>query len=172
MKSLEKFTLRMAVFMVLGYSTVSGTVAEQQTSSNRDPLAGQMQVLDPAVAAATVTHSGTFDITLNITIKSTIPTTQALQCLTLVTASDSSVAHNYYETSGIAATRTGDTATCTMTVPYSWKMGTGGGYTAGYTVSAISSNGNIIRQTESVPTAATAFPANGATTNLTYPIVM
>jgi hypothetical protein len=131
-----------------------------------------MQFLDSAAATATVTHSGTFVITLNITIRSMIPTTQTLWCSAQVDGSDTAFTHNYDEISGIAATRTGDTATCTVTVPYSWKMGTGGGYTAGYSISAAPANGNIIRFTTYIPEGATAFPANGAKTNLTYSVVM
>ncbi len=83
----------------------------------------------------------------------------------------------YIETAAAAAVRgANNTAACTIKVPYHWVMGSGqagvpevANYTAGYTISALSTSGTVIRtSTGAVPVS--TVPANGATTNLTFNI--
>jgi hypothetical protein len=85
----------------------------------RPAPASGMQLLFPAVAT-----TGTFVYDFTITILSTdIPTTDTIVCISEISLSDTSSSRNFSEDKAVKATRTGSTATCTVTVPYSWNLG-------------------------------------------------
>jgi hypothetical protein len=60
-----------------------------------------------------------------ITVKSTIASTDAIACIAGVSTEDLGTVNGIVDGAGTAVTRgTGTTVTCTVTVPYSWKLAT------------------------------------------------
>ncbi|MGO9403591.1 MAG: hypothetical protein ACLPVW_08985 [Terriglobales bacterium] len=82
-----------------------------------------MVVLGASTFAQTPT-TGTYSLTINITLASTIPSATQIVCLVQIDVTGDSVLSGIEQTAGSAATRSGDTATCTVTIPYSWELGT------------------------------------------------
>ncbi|MGP0018989.1 MAG: hypothetical protein ACLPHP_10505 [Candidatus Sulfotelmatobacter sp.] len=80
---------------------------------------------EPVPAEATVTPTtGKFEFTFTITLSSTIATTTQIGCFVQLEVTGDTVTAGIVDTAGNAATRSGSTATCTVDVPYSWKLGT------------------------------------------------
>jgi hypothetical protein len=71
-----------------------------------------------APSATTGDRYGTYELTINITIKSAIPTSQPIYCWLGVQPVLYSLFN--YDTAQKTATRSGNTATCKVTIPYSW----------------------------------------------------
>jgi hypothetical protein len=84
----------------------------------RPAPAGGLQLLFPATAT-----TGTFVYDFTITISSTdIPTADTIVCVAGASITDTSSSRNLLDEKLVKATRTGSTATCTVTVPYSWTL--------------------------------------------------
>ena len=79
--------------------------------------------VDPNVATSTFT--GTFVLNFTVTIKSIVPGAFPIHCTATMTAIDAS-SLVYSETKIVAATRTSNTATCSISVPYSWILASTG----------------------------------------------
>jgi hypothetical protein len=78
-------------------------------------------------SAAPTTQSGTFTIVFAITIKSLLPTTTPILCngSLAVFEVDSATGASIYthnESASVVAVRTGSSAKCTITIPYSWLL--------------------------------------------------
>ncbi len=84
--------------------------------------------------AATTLYSGTFDVTITITVVSAIPEESTILCTANISGTDSTYAL-HGETAVTTAVRSGSTATCTLNVPYAWMLGTTPTYNFGYQVS-------------------------------------
>jgi hypothetical protein len=76
----------------------------------------------PVEAATTIT--GTFVFNFNITIASNISTSTTIACGGILTVSGDAATPSIYESQNANATRSGNTATCTFTIPYSWNLAT------------------------------------------------
>lgn len=74
---------------------------------------------------ATSTFAGKFVFNFTITINSTISTTAKIACAANATLEDVATANFILESAEVTATRSGSTATCMVTIPYSWKLGSG-----------------------------------------------
>jgi hypothetical protein len=83
---------------------------------------GQMDYFDSSSVAAANAQAGTLVVNFTITIRSAIPTTTPIFCnvSALVTEVSASGVNLIQEDAVVAATRTGNMAKCTVTIPYSW----------------------------------------------------
>jgi hypothetical protein len=133
------------------------------------PLAGE----GPEPAALT-TYGGTITVTLTITVKSTTLTT--FSCSASVSVLDNVEAglRGYNEGATAAATGSGATRTCTLTIPYSWALATqsSDSMTISYAVFGSVKSAVTNRTTGLSPLDTTKVPANGATTALTAAVTI
>jgi len=127
---------------------------------------------DNATQDAVTTFTGTIVVNFTITISSTIPTTDKISCLASASVFDTGSTGSIQETAAVAATRSGATATCKVTIPYSWPLvsGTTDQVQLTYEVSApglfTATNGLPLRtSTQSI--AHIAVPKSGTTTTET-----
>ena len=147
-----------------------------------DPVTGEFRsvIVNPDVdantLAATAPLTGKFVFNFTITIQSTIPTTSALLCRATVSTADVGSLASHSESADVTATRSGATAKCTVTLPYSWLLSTvtqdrvsieygvntAGSLTPGAVSSRFSEHG----------LGSIAVPASGATTIETVAITM
>jgi len=119
-----------------------------------------------AAPPATLTHyTGTFDVTLTITLASSIPTGQAVVCDITLTGSDA-LGDYIQQLVTVAASRSGDTATCKATVPYSWPLGTSPTYGTTYDISTAAAGGVPARNLALYGVTGAKLPADGTTTKI------
>jgi hypothetical protein len=120
----------------------------------------------------TTTYTGKIVVNFTLTITSAIPTTDTIACN--VSADVVDATGSITDSLSTSATRSGSTATCSVTIPYSWNITT----TADdvyitYDISAppqpLVSTSAFPRRYSGRPVATITVPANGATTtyNLT-----
>jgi len=74
------------------------------------------------IAAAATTVTGKLVFTATITVSSTIPAADVISCGAQATVLDTGSGNSIFETAAVAATRSGSTATCSVTIPYSWNL--------------------------------------------------
>jgi hypothetical protein len=158
-----------------------GTASAQQSHSPFNAAGVKLQFNSTAAAAASTTHTGTIQVTFNITIKSAIPTSTPIYCEADLSASDSGYLDFYSEGATATAVRNGNTATCKASIPYQWVMaGSGGGYAVWYYIYAQPTNGNAgnilypsgLRSTSHQIISAAPFPTNGQTVTYSYNVVL
>jgi hypothetical protein len=139
-----------------------------------DPQTGAFLPLPPAVAEdaelpAATTFTGTITVTLTITVKSTGLTN--FTCTAGVSVLDGTTSPVIFvESNTVAATGTGATRTCKLTIPYSWSLTTQStdNMTTTYSVVASTGTTGLPQRTSSrSPLDTRKVPANGATTALT-----
>ena len=121
-------------------------------------------------APPTTVYTGKIVVNFTLTITSAIPTTTPIAC---------NVATDVVDTTGsisdslsTSATRSGSTATCSVTIPYSWNItSTSDGVYITYDISAppqpLLSSSPFPRRYSARPVATITVPANGATTTYT-----
>jgi hypothetical protein len=160
-------------------ATVWGQAANGQAHTGilgyLDPRTGAFRPIPPAAedspeVAALTTFTGKITVTLTITIKSTgitsVNCTSGVSVLDALTTS----ARVYEEVDEVAATGTGATRTCKLSVPYSWSLSTPASDTMS-TVYSVSGSGSgftlPIRESLLSPLDTRKVPPNGATTALT-----
>jgi hypothetical protein len=76
-----------------------------------------------SMSAATTPTTGTYTINFTITVASSIPATYDISCSSELEVTGDKVG-TVVETASALATRSGSTATCTVTIPYSWNLET------------------------------------------------
>jgi hypothetical protein len=98
---------------VFGYQDRTGTF---------HPLRNSADIVDPA--AATTTFTGTVEVTVAITLKTPLATGGQVACSVEAdaTSSGSSGGVDYDEHATKLATVSGSTATCKVSIPFSWLM--------------------------------------------------
>jgi len=129
-----------------------------------------------AQAAAVTPTTGQFVFNFTITLSSTIPTTTTIGCVAQVSVTGDKSIPGILEIEGSTATRSGSTATCAVTIPYSWNLVNPSTDKVGivYTIEAPVQGGVYTvpyRQThENLGTI--LVPANGATTTFDLAVTM
>lgn len=88
---------------------------------------GGFHVYPPAIdesaeEEAATTFTGTIVVNFTITVSSAIPTTDKISCLVSASLFDTASTKSIEETATVAATRSGSTATCKVSIPYSWGL--------------------------------------------------
>jgi hypothetical protein len=137
------------------------------TPMGRPILTPEPQDNQDSVETPATVVSGKFVINLTITISSSIPTTETIACDAEALVFDS--LSDIVDTAGIAATRSGSTATCTVTIPYSWSLtSTTDSVLITYTISSppdpFSSSTALPRRFTNHAIAKITAPATGTTT--------
>ena len=78
--------------------------------------------------AATTTYSGTIEVTVNITLKTALPSGDVIACSVDAVASSESettaTSVAYDDSAASLATVSGSSATCKVNIPFSWVLGT------------------------------------------------
>lgn len=117
------------------------TAPQSRLQGHRDPKTGVFHPDNAVVpeAGAVSPLTGTFSVTLHITLKTAVPSGDKVGCSADILADETTAtgATAYTEEVSALATVSGSTATCVMTIPFSWLFPTGaiqefltGGYTA------------------------------------------
>jgi hypothetical protein len=128
---------------------------------------------DSAFAAVT-TFTGTITVTLTITLKTTGLTN--ITCAEEVSAFDGTTSPRIFaESNTVAATGTGSTRTCKLSIPYSWGLTTQASDRMTTSYSVIGTTGTTgLPQRSSLltPLDTRPVPANGAITALTAAVTL
>jgi len=144
-----------------------------------DPHTGAFRPVPPAseedaALPAATTFTGTITVTLTITLKTTVLTnitcSEEVSVLDAVTTS----ARFFAESNSVAATGTGATRTCKLTIPYAWALATqtSDSMSTSYAVFCITSTGLPQRTSALSPLDTRKVPANGTTTALTAAVTL
>jgi len=146
-----------------------------------DPHTGAFRPVPPAAEedaalAAATTFTGTITVTLTITLKTTSLTT--ITCSADVFALDAPTSISpisFAESDLVAATGTGTTRTCKLTIPYAWSLTTqsSDSMTTSYSVvGGVGTTGLPQRSSSRSPLDTRKVPASGAITSLTAAVTL
>jgi hypothetical protein len=104
-------------------------VSQSPLHGHRDPKTGVFHPDNAVVPepAAVSPITGTFSVTLHITLKTAVPSGDKVGCSADVLADDTTTSGDtsYTEEVSALATVSGSTATCVMTIPFSWLFPSG-----------------------------------------------
>jgi hypothetical protein len=156
------------------WGQAANTPANHGVLGYLDPHSGAFRPV-PAPAAddtdlpAATTFTGTITVTITISVKST--SISAFTCTADVSVLDGTTSPVFFDGSNtVAATGTGSTRTCKLTIPYSWSLTTQttDNMSTSYSVFAATGTGGLPQRTSSrSPLDTRKVPANGAATALT-----
>jgi hypothetical protein len=145
-----------------------------------DPHTGAFRPVPSAAeegpdAAALTTFGGTITVTLTITLKTTVLTN--ITCSDEVSVIDAitTSARIYAESNSVAATGTGSTRTCKLSIPYAWALATqsSDSMTTSYSVIGFTgTTGLPLRSSSLYPLDTRKVPANGTITALTAAVTL
>lgn len=114
------------------------------------------------------TFGGKFVFNFTITVSSTLASTAKIFCQASATTEDVAALNFIAETASVTATRSGSTATCTVTIPYSWNLTSSSSDKVSLTYSIIagvsSTTVPVATRTSEQSLKTISVPANGATT--------
>ena len=139
-----------------------------------DPHTGAFRPIPQAVEEdtelpAATTFTGTITVTITITVKTAALTN--FVCTAGVSVVDGTTSPVFFsETNSVAATGTGSTRTCKLSIPYAWSLTTQStdSMTTDYSVFATTGTAGLPQRTSSrSPLDTRKVPASGATTALT-----
>ena len=147
-----------------------------------DPQTGAFRPLPQAVPddadlpPAATTFTGTINVTITVTLKTTTITNVTCQIGTsTVDAITSGAAVSYNESDSVTATGSGATRTCKLSIPYSWVLSTQPADTMSTTyivLGGATTVGSPTRTAGRGPLDTRKVPANGATTTLTAAVTL
>ncbi len=172
------------VFCVVLMPTLWSQTANNQSKAGilgyLDPHTGAFrpvpQASDDAVDPATfTTFGGTITVTLTITVKSTGLTNFTCSAEVGVEDDITSNPRGYDESDTVAATGSGTTRTCKLTIPYSWSLATqsSDSMTISYVAFGSAASPSVNQRTSGLaPLSTLKVPANGATTALTAAVTL
>jgi hypothetical protein len=132
----------------------------------------------PDVTAKYTTYTGTFEFEFTITVDSKIPSGQEIDCEANASVVDIPTGGSFEnvitEEASSIATIKGDTATCTVKIPYSWPLANGAEDSVSLTYDLAIVPTSITNETDAVPVrrssqylAPIAVPKTGTTTTKT-----
>jgi hypothetical protein len=168
----------MAVPAVWGQAAASA--AKPGILGYLDPATGAFRPVPPVVddsaeVPALTTFGGTITVTLTITVKTTGLTTFTCTAATSVLDQLTSAPRSYSETDAVAATGTGTTRTCKLSIPYSWALGTQASdmMSTTYYVLGSATAPTVNQRTSGLsPLDARKVPASGTITALTAAVTL
>jgi len=172
-----------------GAASAGAQTEQKRIYGYQDGQTGTFHAIDEVVpdAATTPTFTGTFVITFNITIKSHFPKTPIIECGVGVFASSIGVVNNvetnidYNEEGYSAGTGSASSATCVVTIPYSWTLpqtGTavhdtvGASYSVSASTGTAASGGYSLRSSGSSVLSLKQIPATGSVTTKTIKVTL
>lgn len=179
--------MRITKLLLIGMCCLIAAPAVLGQAANRPARPGILGYLDPHTGAfrplaqatedaeveppAITTFTGTITVTLTITLKSTGITN--ILCSTEVSVEDSITTGGRFlgEINEVAATGTGTTRTCKLSIPYSWGLATQSSdtMTTSYSVTGTGSTAGAppVRSSTLTPLDSRKVPSSGTTTALT-----
>jgi hypothetical protein len=144
-----------------------------------DPQTGAFRPVPPAAEevdpASLTTFTGTITVTLTVTLKTPGLTNVTCQASTSVLDNAQTSPRDYNENASAAATGSGTTRTCKVTIPYAWGLATQSSdtMTTNYFVNGNTGTlGGVSRSSSIFPLDSRKVPANGATTALTAAVTL
>jgi hypothetical protein len=178
--------LLICICFVLTVSSVWGQAANSAENTGVlgywDPHTGAFRPVTAAAEesfpepAALVTFGGTITVTLTITLKTTSLTTiTCSESVSVVDAATTGAPRIFSESNTVAATGTGTTRTCKLSIPYSWGLATQASDTMSTGYSVFGATGtNALPQRTSIlsPLDTRKVPANGVITALTAAVTL
>jgi hypothetical protein len=177
--------LLICIFCVMVAQAVWGQTVNSQAQPGilgyLDPHTGAFRPVAPAAEAdadlvpALTTFTGTINVTLTITLKTTgltnISCTEGVSVLDAITTGARILA----ESNSVLATGTGTTRTCKLSIPYSWGLSTqsSDNMTTTYTVVGTTGTAGVpLRSSTLSPLDTRKVPANGTITALTAAVTL
>ena len=128
---------------------------------------------DATLPPATI-FTGTVTVTLTITLKTTALTT--VTCSEEVSVTDGSTSPSFFaESDTVAATGTGTTRTCKLSIPYAWGLTTQASDNMSTSYSVVGTTGTTglpTRSSSHFPLDTRKVPASGAITALTAAVTL
>ena len=181
--SLTKLLLICVCYCVF-VSAASGQTAQSTANPGvlgyLDPRTGAFRPVPPVAeesldaAAALAPFGGTITLTITITLKTTSLT--SITCVEEVTVFDGTTAPRIFaESNTVAATGTGTTRTCKLSIPYSWTLTTptSDNMTTNYSVFGSTGTNGLPQRTSTLsPLDTRKVPANGVITALTAAVTL
>jgi len=128
---------------------------------------------DSEDAAAATTFTGTVNLTITITLKTT--GLSNISCSESISVTDGTTSPRFFEESNsVTATGTGTTRTCKLSIPYSWALTNQStdNMDTGYGVTGLSTTGLPERTSGLTPMDVRKVPANGTITTLTAAVTL
>ena len=143
-----------------------------------DPQTGAFRPVPSATeespdAYALTTFTGTITVTITITLKTAGLTN--ITCSEEVSVLDGTTSFSSFgESNTVAATGTGTTRTCKLSIPYSWLLTNQASDNMSTSYTVVGSTGTTLPQRSSshFPLDTRKVPANGAITNLTAAVTL
>ena len=142
-----------------------------------DPHTGAFRpvpaVAEDSLAPAAATFTGTINLTITVTLKTTGLTN--IICSEEVSVIDGTTSFSSFaESNTVAATGTGTTRTCKLLIPYSWLLTNQASDNMSTSYTVVGSTGTTMPQRSSshFPVDTRKVPANGAITNLTAAVTL
>ena len=135
------------------------------------PIPRSVPTEDELPAATTVT--GTMDVTITVTLKTT-GITNVTCSIDLATDDGSPLPTFWDETNTVAGTGSGGTRTCTLSIPYSWSLTTQTSDTMSTSYSVFGSTGTGLPERSAMrnPLDSRKVPSSGTTTKLTASVTL
>ena len=175
-----------AIPSVWGQNANSGQTANSQANSGvlgyLDPHTGAFRPVAAASedslidAASLLTFGGTITVTITVTLKTTSLTT--VTCSGAVSVVDNAATgapRIFSETDTVAATGTGTSRSCKISIPYAWGLATqaGDSMSTSYSVFGTAGTTGLPQRTSSLsPLDTRKVPANGTITALTAAVTL
>ena len=161
------------------WSQATNTPAKPGILGYLDPQTGAFRPVPPATEAdaelpAATTFTGTVTVTLTITVKTTALTN--LTCTANVSVLDGTTSPVVFDdTNTVAATGTGTTRTCSLSIPYAYSLTTQStdNMTTSYTVLGTTGTSGLPQRFNSrTPLDTRKVPSSGTTTALTASVTL
>jgi hypothetical protein len=127
------------------------------------------------VPEAVTTYTGTLVFNISINVKTGVPSDASIVCSANVGVYGDTASVSISETKSVKATRTGSTATCSVSIPYAWPLGTPD---TDYLTRLVSvdtqgtSNSSLVHRSHTRGLPAIDIPANGATTTTSLNVTL
>jgi len=122
-----------------------------------------------AMVGEAATYGGTLTMKFNITLRTGLPADQPIYCTNNASVSD--MVASYSETKTVVATRSGSTATCSVSLFYSWSLSTGDQVVSqSYSVSTYGSGG--VQREAFAYGLFVDMPVNGGSSSRTFNVTL
>ncbi len=170
------FSCQLAWSQDVSPASTRGTLGYFDYSTGAFRPVRHMEDFDSDSLAAASAQTGTITVNFTVTVKSAIPASSPITCGISAIVTEGSLAgvNIILEDATVAATRSGNTAKCTVTIPYSWTVlnPTTARLDLNYTLSASKAGTGIVSRSSSGSIASIPVPASGATTTQTVNAVL
>ena len=126
----------LAVLLAFSQTATTNRNADPSIVGAFDPVTGAFTPIRASlaptrgtIAAAATTFGGKLVFTFTINVKSAVPATDKIVCRASALVIDGPITTGLttltQESAAVAATRSGSTANCTVSIPYSWTLNNG-----------------------------------------------